>query len=77
MPDTELGGVNDILAAGSKYDGNFTIIEFKRKMNTGDKFDKVFTPGQKVPFIWAMADSDSLEAIHDGAQGRGELTWET
>lgn len=76
MPDTKLGGVNDILAAGGKYEGNFTIIEFKRKMNTGDKFDKAFTPGQKVPIIWAMADSESLEAIHDGAQGKGELTLE-
>jgi hypothetical protein len=76
LSDKELGGANNILAAGGKYDGNFTTIEFERKMNTGDKFDKAFIPGQKITIIWAMADSDSLKAIHDGAQGTGELTWE-
>jgi len=76
LPDSELGGTENILAAGGKEDDNYTILEFKRKMNTGDKFDKAFIPGQKVPIIWAMADSDSLKDIHDGAQGNGELTWE-
>ena len=76
LPDSELGGTESILAAGGKEDGNYTILEFKRKMNTGDKFDKAFTPGQKVSIIWAMADSDSLKDIHNGAQGNGELTWE-
>ena len=75
MPDTELGGSNDILEYGGKYDGNFTVIEFKRKMNTEDKFDKAFIPGQNVSIIWAMADSDSLTSIHDGAQGKGEISW--
>ena len=68
LPDSELGGAKDILATGGKDDGNFTIVEFKRKMNTGDKFDKAFLLGQKVPIIWAMADSDSPKDIHDGAK---------
>jgi hypothetical protein len=76
LPDINFGGTEDILMARGKDDGNYTILEFKRKMNTGDRYDKAFTLGQKVPIIWAMADTDSLKDIHDGAQGNGELPWE-
>ena len=55
--DTLLGGTYDILESGGMETGGNTVIELKRKMNTGDKFDKAFVPGQQVPIIWAMADT--------------------
>jgi hypothetical protein len=74
--DTTLGGTYDILAFGGRESGGYTVIEFKRRMNTTDKFDKAFVPGQKVPIIWAMADTTSDEVKHNVAKGEGTLTLE-
>lgn len=73
LNDTELGGTYDILESGGQVHGNWTVIEFKRKMNTGDRFDKAFTPGQNVSIIWAMADKTSEEVKHNVAKGEGTI----
>ena len=73
LNDTELGGTYDILESGGKEHGNWTVIELKRKMNTGDRFDKAFIPGQNVSIIWAMADKTSEEVKHNVAKGEGTL----
>jgi len=45
VPDTALGGTDDaILVSGNQANG-ITTIEFKRKLNTGDKLDTVLTTG--------------------------------
>lgn len=75
-PDEELGGTNDLLNAGGKEDNGYTVIEFKRKMNTADSYDKVLTAGQTVRFIWAMATRDSLTVKHNILKGSGELVLE-
>jgi hypothetical protein len=74
LEDTELGGSDDILASGGRQEGGYTVIEFKRRLDTGDRFDKSFTPGQRVSAIWAMGRSDDSEAKHDVAQGETVLT---
>lgn len=72
-PDEELGGTNNILEfEGSEEDG-YTTIEFKRKMDTGDKYDKVLVPGQTLNFIWATATSDSFDRKHNILNKRGQL----
>lgn len=76
VEDTTLGGNNDILAFGGSRGGGYTVIEFKRKLNTGDKFDKAFSPGQSISMIWATADSNSHDAKHNVAFGEGILTLE-
>ncbi len=76
LNDTELGGTYDILESGGEESGNWTAIEFKRRMNTGDKLDKVLIPGQKVSIIWAMADRASEMVKHNVAKGEGFLTLE-
>jgi len=63
-PDQQLGGTNDLIETGGSEAGGFTIIEFKRKLNTGDKYDKSFTKGQNINIIWALGASDSLESPH-------------
>jgi hypothetical protein len=75
VPDTDLGGTDDIEEFGGKADGGYTTIEFKRKMNTGDKFDKAFVPGQAVPIIWSLSDSSSIENKHK-ADGKGVMALE-
>lgn len=71
VPDTSLGGTDDILEYGGREQNGQTVIEFKRKMDTGDKFDKAFVPGQKVSIIWAMADTDLDQQKHNIAKGEG------
>jgi hypothetical protein len=74
VPDTELGGTNNILEFGGKEQNSQTTIEFKRKLDTGDKFDKAFVSGQKVSIIWAMADTDeAYSQKHNMAKGEGIL----
>jgi len=71
--DTELGGTSDILDAGGSESGGVTVIEFSRKLNTGDRFDKELTPGKTVRFIWSMADSDSPTVQHNIGRGSGQF----
>ncbi|WP_297510324.1 DOMON domain-containing protein [Thermococcus sp.] len=72
-PDEKLGGSNDILEYSGKEENGYTVIEFKRKLNTGDKYDKAFKPGQEIKFIFAMADADDFTAKHNVAKGSGKL----
>ncbi len=74
--DTLLGGTYDILESGGIEKGNNTVIELKRKMNTGDRFDKAFVPGQQVSIIWAMADTTDSSAKHNMAEGEGVMVLE-
>lgn len=75
VPDTELGGTNDILEYGGRAKNGYIVIEFNRKMNTGDKWDKAFVPGQAVPMIWSLSDSNSTEVRHV-ADGKGVINLE-
>ncbi|NYT00852.1 MAG: DUF2202 domain-containing protein [Methanocellales archaeon] len=77
VPDGELGGTDDILDYGGREENGYTIIEFKRKMDTGDQYDKAFTVGQRVSIIWSMADADSIKVMHNVARGEGILELES
>jgi hypothetical protein len=74
-PDEELGGTDNILEHGGKEENGYTVIEFKRKMNTGDGYDTAFIRGKTIAIIWGIAESDQLSAKHT-ARGTGELTIE-
>ena len=70
-PDTQLGGTADILASAGKFDNGYTTIEFKRKLNTGDKFDKPLIMGiNKI--IWAYSNEPVLTIKHS-SRGTGEI----
>ncbi|AHF79811.1 DOMON domain-containing protein [Thermococcus paralvinellae] len=73
-PDEELGGTNDILEYAGKEEDEYTVIEFKRRLDTGDHYDKSLIPSQKVKFIFALADSDEFTQKHNIIRGSGELT---
>jgi hypothetical protein len=74
IEDHMLGGTNDIEEyGGSKIDGR-TIIELKRKLDTSDRFDKAFKPGQAVSIIWALSGNEDKSIKHNLAYGEGIMT---
>jgi hypothetical protein len=73
VEDTLLGGRDDILDSGGSGDGTHTVIEFKRRLDTGDRFDKALKPGSKVSIIWAMANDRDPGTKHNVAYGEGIL----
>jgi len=75
--DRVLGGTNDILAYGGGEENGTTVVEFKRKLDTGDKYDRALAPGEAVSIIWGMADSDDPTVKHNVAHGEGILNLET
>jgi len=74
IEDTMLGGTNDILQMGGRRDGSNTIIEFKRKLDTEDRFDKSMHAGETISLIWAMADSSDQGVKHNIAYGEGIMS---
>ncbi|MCX8058439.1 MAG: DOMON domain-containing protein [Spirochaetes bacterium] len=62
--DTSLGGTFDILAFSGKRDQNKIYFEFSRKLNTGDKFDKIITKGKDIKLIWAYSNSNDINSKH-------------
>jgi len=70
-PDTQLGGTDDILTSAGKFDNGYTTVEFKRKMDTGDKNDKPLSKGiNKI--IWAYSNEPVLTLKHS-SRGSGEI----
>jgi hypothetical protein len=71
LSDTELGGTNDILDFGGQEVGGYTIIEFKRALDTGDKYDHPLLKGVNT-IIWAYGSDDQSKIKHV-SRGYGEL----
>jgi hypothetical protein len=71
-PDTELGGTFDIISFGGKEADGYTIIEFKRALDTGDRHDNELTIGENQ-IIWAYGSADALTYKHVN-RGYGEIT---
>lgn len=69
--DTEFEGVDNILEFGGKEEGEYTTIEFKRALNTGDKFDHPLSPGLN-DVIWSYGSDDQPTLKHVN-RGYGEI----
>lgn len=69
-PDTEIGGTDDILDFGGSESGGWTVIEFTRKLNTGDRFDKPIDPQGVLKLIWALGDDDDHTSQHAAGQAK-------
>ncbi len=61
--DVSLGGRDDVLEASGSEDENFTIIEFRRKLDTKDKFDRPLTRGIHTVQL-AYAPNDDFLTYH-------------
>jgi hypothetical protein len=74
LDDTMLGGTDDILEFAGRKEAGRTVFELKRKLDTGDKFDKAFSPGQAISIIWALSNNPDLSFKHNVALGEGIIT---
>ncbi|MFQ6033972.1 MAG: DOMON domain-containing protein [Candidatus Bipolaricaulia bacterium] len=61
--DTELGGQDDILEAAGSTDDGGTTIEFRRKLDTGDRYDQPITEGEEEVQL-AYSDSADFASYH-------------
>jgi hypothetical protein len=74
VEDALLGGTDDVKEFAGRKEAGRTIFELKRKLNTGDKFDKAFAPGQTISIIWALSNNPDLSFKHNVAFGEGIIT---
>ena len=70
-PDTQLGGTVDIIESAAKVDNGYTTVEFKRKLDTGDKYDKPLVKGTNK-IIWAFGSEPNATLKHM-SRGLGEI----
>ena len=71
-PDTAAGGTNDFIIVSGNESNGITTIEFKRKLNTGDKLDTVLVKGNNN-VVWAYGPDDALSSEHSSL-GVGTIT---
>lgn len=62
-PDEQQGGKNDVTVFGGSNKDGVTVIEFERKLDTGDPKDKVIKIGDNK-IIWAISEEASFSAKH-------------
>jgi len=67
--DKELGGQDNILDVGGRVDSTGYVVEFKRMLNSKDKFDKPLIKGKELTLIYAMAKSHNIKKKHDLYRG--------
>ena len=77
IEDTLLGGTSDITEFGGSKGAGRTVMELKRKLDTGDRFDKAFSPGQTISIIWALSENPDISLKHNVAYGEGIMTLTT
>jgi hypothetical protein len=69
--DIIIGGTTDIIEFNGQENNNYTIIEFKRALITGDKYDAMLTSGL-IPIIWSYNSTDNINVQHIN-RGYGQL----
>lgn len=62
-PDEQQGGKNDVTIFGSSKTAGVTVVEFERKLVTGDAKDKVIKVGDNK-IIWAIGENPDLTGKH-------------
>jgi hypothetical protein len=68
--DTDLGGTNDILSSAGTEVGGVTTVEFSRKLNSSDIYDKNISTEVPVNIIWSFGNADSFSLQHS-SRGSG------
>ena len=78
-PDPELGGADNLIAAGGSESGGWTTIEFSRPLNSpDDRFDNDIDASVSTKIIWAIGSSDDPSAQHGGTdiiRGHYQMDW--
>lgn len=69
--DEKQGGISDVTMVSGTQQGGITIVEFKRKLNTGDSKDKPLKIGENK-VMWGIGDNTNFAAKH-ARRGYGTL----
>ena len=70
-PDNELGGTDDIIEFGGQEVGGYTTIEFKRLLDTGDKYDLPVSGGiSKIIWSYSLDEKPTKKHVN---RGYGEI----
>ena len=71
--DSALGGRPDLLEAAASEGDQGTVLEVRRKIDTGDTaFDRAFGPGV-MPVLLGYADADDFMSYHESHRATAEL----
>ncbi len=70
--DIELGGTDDVEIISGIETNEGTTIKFRKKLNTGDEYDKTYAHGQEVVVLLAASNTDSFDAMHV-IKGKGKI----
>jgi hypothetical protein len=70
--DTALGGTMDLFNPKGTQTGGETIVEFQRKLETGDRFDHPIPRSGSLGIIWAYGSEDDINLKH-AIRGYGTL----
>ena len=72
VPDGELGGKDDLIETAGSEKAGVTILEWKRRLDTGDRFDKPIPASGEMKILWALGASDDPRKSH-AKRGQGTL----
>jgi len=64
VTDEKEGGKNSILAAAATYENDTWVVEFSRKLKTGEATDVEITPGKKLIVLLAHAEKMDPKEEH-------------
>lgn len=70
--DTELGGKADLLEAKATESADGTVLEARRKLDTGDQYDRPFQPGV-MPALLAFSDADDFMTYHETHRAAAQI----
>ncbi len=63
-PDTAYGGKENIISYGGREEGDFTVVEFSRKLDTGDPYDFSVPLNESFRVVWAYGTMDDFLSDH-------------
>lgn len=73
VADTALGGKSDLLEAAVSETSEGTVLEVRRKLDTGDpEYDRPFRPGP-TPALLAYADADDFMSYHESHRATAQV----
>lgn len=73
VADAELGGTSDLLEAQVSESVDGTVLEFRRKLDTGDGEHDRAIDGGVTPAMLAFADVDDFMSYHDTHRATAQL----
>lgn len=73
LPDTDLGGTNDVTLVSALEAEGVTTLRFRFPLDSGDQRDRVLSPGSSYPVIFASGFDDDLDSYHNSL-GAGTIT---